>query len=140
MEIKTKKELEEKLYDIWNLEATTVAQLAIENHQCQFCDGVVQLDLENGELFGAPFTQGTIENPANPFIEIYRIKQTEDLSDICQFCSGYDECYKNDELIDKESFHDCVEDTVIEAFREEFDKKMINLCIENAEEYLEGEE
>lgn len=140
MEIKNKKELEEKLYNIWNFEATTVAQLAIENHHCQFCDGVVQLDLENGELFGAPFTQGTIENPLNPFIEIYRIKQTEDLSDICQDCNGYDECYRNGELVEEDSFNDCVEDTIIEHFKEEFNDDMIALCIENAEKYLEEEE
>lgn len=49
---------------------------AIESHS-QMADGVVQYDYQTGKLAGAAFTTGTIENPANPLIEIFRLPQGE---------------------------------------------------------------
>lgn len=45
--------------------------------QSSMTDGVVQYNYEDGKLFGAGFTTGTLENPANPFIEVYRLPQGE---------------------------------------------------------------
>ena len=56
-----------------------IAELAYKNYNVQFADGVVQWDYKDKELYGASFTTGTLENPENPVIELYRIKSTSEL-------------------------------------------------------------
>ena len=54
-------------------------QIVKEAVSCQsyMTDGVVQYDYTTGKLYGAGFTTGTIENPANPVIEVFRLPQGE---------------------------------------------------------------
>ena len=61
--------------------------MAVE-FQSEITDGVVQYDYQNRELFGAGFTTGTVENPSNPFIEVFRLPQGERGEINCK-------CYEN---------------------------------------------
>ena len=45
--------------------------------QSEIADGVVQYNYETGELCVASFTTGTVENPAIPVIEVFRLPQGE---------------------------------------------------------------
>lgn len=46
--------------------------------QSEITDGVVQYNYKTGKLCGASFTTGETENPANPVIEVFWLKQGED--------------------------------------------------------------
>ena len=133
MEIKTRDELKNKLNEIRYEEADVVSELAIANHFSQFGDGVVQLDLSNGELFGATFTQGTEENPNNPFVEIYRLSQRFNPSDICEDCS---ECTLLEGETKEDVFEECLLETIEEDFIDNFDDSEMSLCLEIGEEKL----
>ena len=130
MEIKTINELKNKLNGIKYDEFDVVSELAIANHFVQFGDGVVQLDLSNGELFGATFTQGTEENPNNPFVEIYRLSQRFNPSDICEDCS---ECTLLEGETKEDVFEECLLETIEEDFRDYFDEQAILDCLEIGE-------
>ena len=81
------------------LEGGEIAKLAIANWQYGFCDGVVQMDMEDMSLHGASFTTGTTENPENNFVEVYRLKQTSEF-DLCSECSDCEECNKEEYIND----------------------------------------
>ena len=130
MEIKTREELKNKLNEIANEEGSLVAKLAIKNHFVQFGDGVVQLDMESGELFGATFSQGTEENPQNPFVEIYRLSQLFNPRDICSDCNG---CTLLEGETEEDVFNDCLLEAIEEDFLNEFDEREISDCLEIGE-------
>lgn len=69
-----------------------IVKKAVE-YQSQISDGVAQYNYETGELFGAGFTTGEIENPANPVIEIFRLSQGErgEIDCNCNECPYRDE-------------------------------------------------
>ena len=133
MEIKRREELKSKLNEIKYDEFGTVAELAIANHYPQFADGVVQLNLDSGELSGVPFTQGTLENPENPFVEIYRLSQRFDPQDICSDCNG---CTLLEGEIEEEVFNDCLLEAIEEDFISNFDEREISDCLEIGETKL----
>ena len=78
------------------------------DYQSGMADGVVQYNYETGEFFGAGFTTGTVENPANPFIEVFRLPQGEEgefdckchENGDCPFWIEDENCF-DDEMVDK---------------------------------------
>ena len=68
----------------------TILKLAVDNQSTMF-DGVVQYDYEDEKMFGASFSTGTIENPANPLIEVFRLEQGERGELDCK-CHENDNC------------------------------------------------
>ena len=90
-----------------------IVKTAVE-YQSELTDGVVQYNYQTGELVGASFTTGTVENPKNPFIEVFRLPQGERGEiifdcDECPFKEGTEE-HKN-----------CCIDAYVDEFDEEFD-------------------
>jgi hypothetical protein len=130
MEIKTKMELRNRLNEILEEESDEVAKLAVDNQFVGFADGVVQLDMDSGEIFGAPFTQGTLENPENPFVEIYRLSQRFNPRDICNDCYG---CTLLEGETEEDVFNDCLLEAIKEDFRDYFDERAILDCLEIGE-------
>lgn len=130
MEIKSKNDLKNKLEEIAYEEISTVAKLAIANHFVGFADGVVQLNMDSGELFGATFTQGTEENPQNPFVEIYRLSERFNPQDICSDCGG---CILLEGETEEEVFEECLLETIEEDFTNYFDERAISDCLEIGE-------
>lgn len=53
-----------------------IVKMAV-SYQSEIADGVVQYNYKTGELCSASFTTGTVENPANPVIEVFRLSQGE---------------------------------------------------------------
>lgn len=109
-------------------EASEIVKKAVE-YQSQITDGVVQYDYEDGEIFGAGFTTGTIENPANPFIEIFRLPQGEmgEINMDCSDCPYDDEAYitkmqkENPELYPETSNECCLEAYIDDGFEDDFE-------------------
>ena len=132
MNIKQKNELVNLLYDIWD-QFMDVAEIAIKNHIPGFCDGVVFLDLEKMELYGASFTQGTIKNPDEPAVEIYRLNKNFNPSDVCTDCSG---CTLLENETEEDVFHECFIETVGEDFKYGFDTRNILNIIDEAGKYI----
>ena len=97
--------------------------------QSEMTDGVVQYNYETGKLFGASFTTGTVENPANPFIEVFRLRQGEIKCYDCNDCPYDDEEFIN--RMKKESPNlytskeecckDAYFDELLESFYDDFD-------------------
>lgn len=127
---------------IFGFDKEKIVKLAVENHS-YMADGVVQYDYKDHEIFGAPFTTGTVENPANPFIEIYRLPQGEYTEGVC---NCYDCPYDDEEFIKKmkeelgsEEFNklypgkeECCEDAAFDMLLEYF-------WDEIDEDYIRGE-
>lgn len=61
---------------IFGKQESEIVSLAVQ-HQSSMTDGVVQYNYETDKVYGASFTTGTIENPANPVIEVFRLPQGE---------------------------------------------------------------
>ena len=79
---------------IFNLDSTEIVKLAVENQSASF-DGVVQYNYESGKLFGCSMSTGETENPANLFIEVFRLHKGENVvvfinSEECDGCDFYD--------------------------------------------------
>lgn len=55
---------------------TKILEIAMA-YQSDITDGVVQYNYSTGELCGGAFTTGTVENPKNLVIEVYRLPQGE---------------------------------------------------------------
>ena len=132
MEFKTMCELENLLYDIWD-HFIDVAEIAIKNYIPGFCDGVVFLDLEIKELYGASMTQGTIKNPDEPAVEIYRLDKNFDPSDVWLNCSGRTLLENETE---EDVFKECFIETVGKNFRYGFTTRNIFNIIEEAGKYI----
>lgn len=132
MNIKQINELENLLYDTWD-QFVDVAEIAIKNYIPGFCDGVVFLDLEKMELYGASMTQGTIKNPDEPAVEIYRLNKNFNPSDVCLNCSG---CTLLENETEEELFKNCLIETVGEDFRHGFTTRNILNIIDEAEKYF----
>ena len=105
-------------------------------YQSEMTDGVVQYDYETGKLFGAGFTTGTLENPANPFIEVYRLPQGERGEIDCK-CYENDDCPFWDDYFGGHFDEDIVDewgDTRIEccigAFADDVDEEVIRESVE----------
>ena len=102
-----------------NIDEQEVVELLIGSLHPGFADSVVQMDLDDGHLFGCSMTQGTMENPANNVIEIARISQNNHFDDmcVCDECKNYGCTYatKNDEKFDEEMFDDCLYEQISEA-------------------------
>jgi hypothetical protein len=62
---------------IFGNDESKIVKMAV-SCQSEIADGVVQYNYETGELCSASFTTGTVENPANPVIEVFRLPQGED--------------------------------------------------------------
>lgn len=92
------------------LDVPEIAELALANWQYGFCDGVVQLNLQDMSLHGVSFTTGTLENPKNNFVEIYRLKQTSEF-DVCSDCTEL-VCNNEEELLNDVCRQDFLEDEI----------------------------
>lgn len=97
-----------------------IVKLAVE-YQSEMTDGVVQYDYESNELFGAGFTTGTVENPANKVIEVFRITQGENPivfinDEECAGCDRYCKGISHDELRESDECIECCIDAYIENF------------------------
>lgn len=106
-------------------EESKILQLATD-YQSEMTDGVVQYNYETGEIFGAGFTTGTIENPANPFIEVFRLPQGE----MGEIDCGCDDCpfrnedarYPDWEKLYPESREECCMEAYIDVdFRDDWE-------------------
>lgn len=114
---------------------TEIVKKAVE-YQSEITDGVVQYNYETGELFGAGFTTGETENPANPFIEIFRLPQGErgEIDCNCSECPFRDEDaqYPGWETLYPETHEECCVEAYIDVdFRDDWE--------ENWEEIVEEE-
>lgn len=93
------------------------------DYTSDFCDGVAQIDVDTGELHYAGFTTGEVENPENRVVEVYRINQGFDKESCaeCLFCEDSDDegCYCTEEQLE-----DCVMDSLLESFIDDFDDIM----------------
>lgn len=133
MIINSKEKLENFLNEI---DISEIAELTYNAYSRNFCDGVCQLDLENGKLFGCCFTTGETENPLNPFVELWRVNQNEDYSLMCSWCGGCEDCYnKKDELIDRKQFKECSLEAEEDMIREHWNK-IKESALEQAEKYF----
>lgn len=105
--------------NITDIDEQEVVELLIENLHPGFADSVVQIDLNDGHLYGCSMTQGTIENPANNVIEIARISQNNyfDNMCVCDECKNYGCTYAttDDEKFDEALFNECLYEQIIEA-------------------------
>ena len=106
-------------------------------YQSEMTDGVVQYNYETDELFGAGFTTGTVENPANPFIEVYRLPQGEsgEIDMKCHengdcpywveseddYCGGHFDEEMVNELYSGCRINCCMEAYVDDGFEEDFE-------------------
>ena len=114
---------------VFNLENSQIVKLAIENQNTYF-DGVVQYDYESGKLFGCSMSTGETENPANPFIEVFRLHQGENVvvfinSEECDGCDFYD-AHHNTMTEDKMKATDrciecCIDAYVENGFEDDFE-------------------
>lgn len=105
-----------------------IIKLAIDN-QSEMFDGVVQYNYKSDKLIGASFSTGTIENPANPYIEIFRLNQGKIEYYDCNDCPYDDEEFIN--RMKKESPNlytskeecckDAYFDELLESFYDDFD-------------------
>lgn len=112
---------------ILGYEESKILRLATE-YQSNMTDGVVQYNYETGKLYGAGFTTGTLENPANPVIEVFRLPQGE-MGEIdmkchetgeCPFVTGfYDEEHRK--LFPTTKIECCIDAYVDDGFEEYFD-------------------
>lgn len=114
---------------IFNLENSEIVQLAVENQNTHF-DGVVQYDYESGKLFGCSMSTGETENPANPFIEVFRLLQGENVvvfinSEECDGCDFYDAHHNTmteDEMKATDRCIECCIDAYVEnGFEDDFE-------------------
>lgn len=102
-----------------------IVRKAVES-QSSMTDGVVQYDYEDNKLFGAGFTTGTTENPENPFIEVFRLRQGEDGRIDCRCWESGDCPYWDDDIgvfggFDEDKIvdgRDC-EDCCLEAYADD---------------------
>lgn len=103
-----------------------IVKLAVE-YQSEMTDGVVQYDYESDELFGAGFTTGTVENPANKVIEVFRISQGENPivfinDEECDGCDRYCKGISHDELRESQECIECCIDAYVEdGFDDDFE-------------------
>lgn len=67
---------QEMISMILNNDISEIVKIAVENQSASF-DGVVQYNYTTGEVVGASFSTGEVENPANPVIEVFRLQQGE---------------------------------------------------------------
>lgn len=93
-----------------------ILKLAIENQSSHF-DGVVQYNYQSGKLFGCSMSTEEIENPLNPFIEIYRLPQGEMGEIDCK-------CWENGDC----PFY--FDDRFDEEFIDEYGNNRISCCID----------
>lgn len=79
-----------------------ILKLAVENQNEHF-DGVVQYDYETQKLFGCSMSSNTLENPLNPFIEVFRLHQGErgEIDCKCSDCPYRKNGKFDDEMIDE---------------------------------------
>lgn len=119
MEIGNMKELNDWFEN--SMDLFEIAKLGYENYNVNFTDGVVQLDLSNGELFGASFTTGTLENPNNSFVEVWRVDKLEDFSVMCDNCSGYEDCHQMEEEEECKQYVECCLESIYEEIWESWE-------------------
>lgn len=114
---------------IFNLENSEIVQLAVENQNTHF-DGVVQYDYESGKLFGCSMSTGETENPANPFIEVFRLHQGENVvlfvnheeCDGCDFYDAHHNTMTEDEMKATDRCIECCIDAYVEnGFDDDFE-------------------
>ena len=114
---------------IFNLDSTEIVKLAVENQSASF-DGVVQYNYESGKLFGCSMSTGETENPANPFIEVFRLHKGENVvvfinSEECDGCDFYDAHHNTmteDEMKATDRCIECCIDAYVEnGFEDDFE-------------------
>lgn len=110
---------------IFGKQNSEIVQLAVAN-QSAIADGVVQYNYKTGELFGASFTTGTLENPNNPFIEVFRLPQGEmgEIDCNCNECPfrNEDVRYEGWEKLFPETRKECCMEAYIDNdFEDDFD-------------------
>ena len=110
---------------------TEIVKKAVENQSASF-DGVVQYNYETGELFGCSMSTGETENPSNPFIEVFRLKQGElgeyhfgINKDMCFGCDFYDahcKVYSEDDFRETVRCKECCIDSYVDDdFEDDFE-------------------
>ena len=97
---------------ILGYENEEIVKLAVENQSYHF-DGVVQYNWKENKLFGCSMSQNEQENPLNPFIEVFRLKQGE--QGIIEY--NCKECYVYDDDMHQEC---CAEFYASEFFEDDF--------------------
>jgi len=114
---------------IFNLDSTEIVKLAVENQNTHF-DGVVQYNYESGKLFGCSMSTGETENPANPFIEVFRLHQGENVvlfvnheeCDGCDFYDAHHNTMTEDEMKATDRCIECCIDAYVEnGFEDDFE-------------------
>ena len=95
---------------IFGKSETEIVRLALAGHS-NMTDGCALWDADNGKMVSASYTTGTVENPENHLVEVFRISQGEnpivfindDECDGCdRYCKGifYDELRESQECIE----------------------------------------
>ena len=110
-----------------------IVELAKENVSDSY-DGVVQIGVDDGKLYGAVLQSNESENPKNRVVEVYRLESGFDPEDVseCVFC---DCCTDDGHCCSEDKLDECCRDALVEAFRWESDD-VIGDVLNEVEEYL----
>ena len=78
---------------IFGKSETEIVRLALAGHS-NMTDGCALWDADNGKMVSASYTTGTVENPENHLVEVFRISQGENPivfinDDECDGCDRY---------------------------------------------------
>lgn len=119
---------------------TEIVKKAVEN-QSYMTDGVVQYNYVTGKVYGGAFTTGTIENPENPVIEIFRLPQGErgEIDCNCNECPfRYEDAqYPSWETLYPETREECcVEAYADDGFEEDFENNFKELVEEEIRDII----
>jgi len=118
---------------IFNTENSKILQLAVAG-QSQMTDGCALWDADNGKMVTGSYTTGTIENPENHLIEIYRLPQGESGQIDCK-------CHENGDCpFWIESEDDRCGGHFDEEMVDEYGDNRINCCIQGCLEDFDFEE
>ena len=111
---------------IFNTSKTQIVRLALAGHS-DMTDGCALYDADNGEMVTGSYTTGTVENPKNHLVEVFRISQGENPivfinDDECDGCDRYCKGISHDELRESEECIECCIDAYIEnGFDDDFE-------------------
>lgn len=110
-----------------------IVQMAMENVSENY-DGVVQIGVDDGKLYGAVLHSNETENPKNRVVEVYRLEagfDPEDVSECC-FC---DYCTDDGRSCSEDRLDECTNNALVEAFYWESDE-LIGEVLNEVEEYI----
>lgn len=121
---------------IFDTENDKIVRLAVAG-QSTMTDGCALWDADNGEMVTGSYTQGTIENPANHLVEVFRLAQGErgEIDCKCDDCPFIKNGEYDEDMIDE--YGDCRLDCCINAYvNNDFEDEFEDYFKESVEEQV----